>query len=110
HGAQYFYRLANGKDLPDPASRYQPKSVSGPSEAVSHDFDWNDVHWTGIPIENYVMYELHVGTFTPEGTFEAIIPHLHDLVELGITAIELMPLAQFSGTRNWGYDGVFPFA
>src|SRR5262245_51588210 len=109
-GAGYFYRLSNGKQFPDPVSRFQPEGVYGPSEAVCPRFEWNDVYWAGIPIENYVIYELHVGTFTPEGTLEAVIPFLTELADVGITAIELMPIAQFSGTRNWGYDGVFPFA
>ena len=73
---------------------------------VSGTFAWSDGHWRGIPLHQYILYELHVGTFTPEGTFDAIIPHLEALVALGITAIELMPIAQFPGHRNWGYDGV----
>ena len=109
-GAQYLYRLANGKELPDPVSRYQPQGVHGPSEVVSPHFKWSDHHWFGLPIENYVVYEMHVGAFTSEGTFEAVIPHLEGLADVGITAIELMPVAQFAGTRNWGYDGVYPFA
>jgi len=109
-GTHYKYRLASGKELPDPVSRYQPEGVHGPSEVIDARFDWQDRHWFGLPIENYIIYELHVGTFTPEGTFEAVIPHLDELVETGITAIEIMPVAQFPGTRNWGYDGVFPFA
>src|SRR5947208_6693749 len=109
-GARYKYRLATGKELPDPVSRYQPEGVHGPSEAVDPRFDWQDQHWLGLPIENYIIYELHAGTFTTEGTFEAAIRHLDDLVNIGITAVELMPVAQFPGTRNWGYDGVFPFA
>jgi maltooligosyltrehalose trehalohydrolase len=109
-GSRYFYRLPNGRDLPDPVSRHQPDGVHGPSGVVNPDFPWTDSHWAGIPLENYVMYELHVGTFTTEGTFEAVIPHLRALADTGITAIELMPIAQFPGNRNWGYDGVFPFA
>jgi len=77
---------------------------------VDPDFRWDDHLWEGIPLQAYVLYEIHVGTFTPEGTFDAVITHLDELKELGITAIELMPNAQFSGARNWGYDGVFPFA
>jgi maltooligosyltrehalose trehalohydrolase len=84
--------------------------VHGPSEVVPSHFEWTDKYWFGLPIENYILYELHVGTFTREGTFDAIIPHISELVDLGITAVELMPVAQFSGARNWGYDGVFPFA
>src|SRR5262245_35544827 len=105
-GAQYVYRLANGKEFADPASRYQPEGIHGPSEVVNPVFDWTDSAWSGIPLEDYVIYELHVGTFTPEGTFESVVPHLDELADLGITAIELMPVAQFPGARNWGYDGV----
>lgn len=109
-GTQYLYRLERGKEFPDPASRYQPLGVLGPSEIMDPCFDWRDQHWFGLPIENYIIYELHVGTFTTEGTFDAIIPHLDYLADTGITAVELMPVAQFSGARNWGYDGVFLFA
>jgi maltooligosyltrehalose trehalohydrolase len=109
-GTRYFYRLSDGKDYPDPVSRYQPEGIYGPSEAVNPHFNWTDGHWSGLPLENHIIYELHVGTFTPEGTFESIIPRLRELADVGITAIELMPIAQFSGARNWGYDGVFPFA
>ncbi len=108
-GSRYLYRF-NGKELPDPASRYQPEGVHGPSEVTADTFEWQDQNWVGFPLSEYIIYELHVGTFTAEGTFEAIIPYLDKLRELGITAIELLPLAQFPGTRNWGYDGVFPFA
>jgi maltooligosyltrehalose trehalohydrolase len=108
--ARYKYRLANGREFPDPASRHQPEGVHGPSEAVDAHFNWQDQQWFGLPIEDYIIYELHVGTFTPEGTFEAVIPHLDELAATGITAIEIMPVAQFPGARNWGYDGVFPFA
>jgi maltooligosyltrehalose trehalohydrolase len=109
-GDRYFYRLDDEKERPDPASRFQPEGVHGPSQIVDSRFSWEDVTWSGIPLRDYVIYEVHVGTFTPEGTFESIIPHLDDLKDLGITAIELMPVAQFPGSRNWGYDGVFPFA
>lgn len=109
-GALYLYRLDEQKDRPDPASRYQPQDVHGPSQVVSADFEWSDACWFGPSLDQYILYELHVGTFTPEGTFDAVIPHLNDLRELGITAIELMPVAQFPGFRNWGYDGVFPYA
>ena len=109
-GTRYKYRLANGTEFPDPVSRYQPEGVHGPSEVVDPGFDWEDRHWFGLPIENYIIYELHVGTFTPQGTFDAVVPHLDEIAETGITAIELMPVAQFPGSRNWGYDGVFPFA
>lgn len=107
-GARYFYRLDGGERRPDPASRSQPDGLFGPSEVVDlANFPWTDSDWKGRPLEDLVFYELHVGTYTPEGTFEAIIPHLRGLAELGITAIELMPVAQFSGNRNWGYDGVY---
>ncbi|MBE0479343.1 MAG: malto-oligosyltrehalose trehalohydrolase [Dehalococcoidia bacterium] len=109
-GALYFYRLDGLNEYPDPASRYQPEDVHGPSQVLDPSFTWEDRCWSGHLLEDYVIYELHVGTFTPEGTFEAIIPCLDELKELGITAIELMPVAQFPGSRNWGYDGVFPFA
>jgi len=111
---RYRYRLhlADGevRDRPDPASRRQPDGVHGPSQAVPADFAWSDGGWCGLPLERYVIYELHVGTFSRAGTFEAVIPHLDALVDLGITAVELMPVAQFPGSRNWGYDGVYPFA
>lgn len=109
-GAFYRYRLNNEKERPDPASRYQPRGVHGPSQVADNRFRWNDSRWTGLPLERYVLYELHVGTFTPQGTFDAIIPRLATLKDLGVTAIELMPVAQFPGERNWGYDGVFPYA
>ncbi len=110
-GTLYFYKLSGEIDKPDPASHSQPKDVHGPSEVVDHSkIDWTDAGWSGIPLEETIIYELHVGTFTPEGTFEAIIPRLPELYEFGINAIELMPIGQFPGNRNWGYDGVFPFA
>ena len=108
-GDRYFYRLNGVTDRPDPASRFQP-DVHGPSEIPDLQFDWRDSSWRGLPLEKYVLYELHVGTFTPEGTLDAVIPRLGDLRELGVTSIELMPLAQFPGARNWGYDGVYPYA
>ena len=109
-GSLYYYRLGGDKERPDPASRFQPQSVHGPSQVVNPDFAWKDDCWFGLDLRDYIIYELHVGTFTPEGTFEAVIPHLQDLKNLGITAIELMPVAQFPGSRNWGYDGTYPFA
>ncbi len=109
-GAQYLYRLDGEVERPDPASRFQPTTVHGPSAVVDPAFPWTDRFWHGLPLDRYVIYELHVGTFTPEGTFEAVIPRLPDLVELGVTAAELMPVAQFPGARGWGYDGVYPFA
>jgi maltooligosyltrehalose trehalohydrolase len=109
-GTRYFYRLDGGPQRPDPASRYQPQGVHGPSQVVDRRFPWEDNHWPGVLLEDYVIYELHVGTFTREGTFDAVIPHLDGLKELGVTAVELMPVAQFPGERNWGYDGVSLFA
>jgi len=109
-GTLYFYQLDGEESRPDPASNFQPQDVHGPSQVIDHSFSWNDSNWSGVPLEQMIMYELHVGTFTPEGTFEAIIPRLKDLRELGVNAIELMPVAQFPGDRNWGYDGVYPFA
>ena len=106
----YVYRLDDAKQRPDPASRFQPQGAHGPSQVVNPQFAWKDDDWCGLPLEDYIIYELHVGTFTPEGTFDAIVPHLDELRDLGVTAIELMPVAQFPGNRNWGYDGVFPFA
>ena len=109
-GTQYFYRLDSEKLRPDPASRFQPQGVHGPSEIVDFHFDWGDRSWEGIPLEDYIIYEAHVGTFTPAGTLEAAIVRLDHLKSLGITAIELMPVAQFPGARNWGCDGAYPFA
>jgi len=109
-GSRYRYRLDGGAELPDPASRAQPEGIGGPSQVMATDFHWGDGGWWGRSLEEYIIYELHVGTFSREGTFAGVIGHLDELVELGITAIELMPVAQFPGGRNWGYDGVFPFA
>ena len=109
-GSLYLFRLGGEKERPDPASRFQPQGVHGPSQVIDPAFPWEDDCWFGLPLRDYIIYELHVGTFTPEGTFEAVIPHLQDLKNLGITAIELMPVAQFPGSRNWGYDGTYPFA
>ncbi len=111
-GTRYQYVLNGEKTRPDPASRSQPDGVHHPSEVVAIDgFPWTDHLWRGMPLERLILYELHTGTFTREGTFEAIIPVLDYLAdEVGVTAIELMPIAQFPGTRNWGYDGVYLFA
>jgi len=107
---RYFYRL-DSQELPDPVSRFQPDGVHGPSQLVdTKAFDWTDKHWTGIPLERSVFYEIHTGTYTQAGSFEALIRHLDELIELGITTIELMPIGQFPGSRNWGYDGVFLYA
>lgn len=110
-GARYFYRLEGERDRPDPASCFQPEGVHGASQVIDHGaFAWGDAGWRGIRLADMIMYELHVGAFTQEGTFEAVVPRLRKLKELGINAIELMPAAQFPGERNWGYDGACPFA
>lgn len=110
-GDHYLYLLGDGVERPDPASRFQPEGVHGPSQVVDpRSFSWTDGTWKGRQLHEYLLYELHVGTYTGEGTFEALIPMLDYLLELGITAIELMPVAQFPGERNWGYDGVNLFA
>lgn len=109
-GARYFYRWNGEIDRPDPASHHQPDGVHGPSQVVDQTFPWRDAGWRPPPLERWVLYELHVGAFTPEGTFDAIIPRLPELRDLGVTALQLLPVAQFPGDRNWGYDGVFPYA
>jgi maltooligosyltrehalose trehalohydrolase len=109
-GRRYRYVLDDGAALPDPASAWQPDGVHGPSAVVGRDHPWTDAGWRGVPLEDAVLYELHVGTFTPAGTFASAVERLPDLVELGVTVVELMPVAEFPGGRNWGYDGVFPFA
>ena len=110
-GQRYGYRLDGGSSvLPDPASRHQPDGVHGMSAVLDRTFEWSDEGWRGPRLEEYVLYELHVGTFTPEGTFDAAAERIDHLCDLGITVIELMPVTQFPGGRNWGYDGVFPYA
>lgn len=110
-GTRYAFTLEDGNDYPDPASHFQPEGVHGPSEVIDHArYPWRHDTWPRRPFAEWVLYELHVGTFTEEGTFEAVIPRLDALVELGVTAIELMPVNQFPGSRNWGYDGVYPYA
>nr|WP_245430835.1 malto-oligosyltrehalose trehalohydrolase [Rhodoplanes roseus] len=110
-GTLYRFVLPDGLAVPDPGSRFQPEDVHGPSEVIDPTaFPWTDAGWRGRPWEEAVVYELHVGTFTPDGTFRAAIDKLDHLVALGVTAIELMPVADFPGQRNWGYDGVLPFA
>jgi maltooligosyltrehalose trehalohydrolase len=110
-GTRYAFSLDGGPPRPDPCSRWQPEGVPAPSAVFwPQTFLWSDAAWKGIPRPDLVFYELHVGTFTVEGNFDAIIPRLADLKSLGITALELMPVNQFSGTRNWGYDGVLPYA
>jgi maltooligosyltrehalose trehalohydrolase len=103
-------RPASALQRPDPASRFQPEGVHGPSQVVPGDYFWTYPGWFGRPLADYVIYELHVGTFSPAGSFDGIIPFLDGLRRLGVTALELMPVAQFPGQRNWGYDGVYPFA
>jgi malto-oligosyltrehalose trehalohydrolase len=110
-GTRYQFVLPNGMRVPDPASRFQPEDVHGPSEVIdSSGWRWTDSQWRGRPWEEAVVYELHVGAFTPEGTFRAAITKLDHLAALGVTAIELMPVADFPGRRNWGYDGVLIYA
>ena len=109
-GQRYRYRLNDGDEYPDPASRWQPEGVSGASQVVDRRYVWRAESWLGLPLKDYIIYELHVGTYSPEGTFRGAIPYLDELVDLGITAVEIMPVAQFSGARGWGYDGVFQFA
>jgi maltooligosyltrehalose trehalohydrolase len=107
HGADYRFVL-DGEALPDPSSRWQPEGIRGPSRVVDPaTFTWTDDAWTGVDPAASVLYELHVGTFTAEGTFDAAIEHLAGLAELGVTAVEVMPVAEFPGARGWGYDGVF---
>ena len=111
-GDRYFYIVDGSQPVPDPVSRFLPEGVHGPTEIVDPAaFVWNDVNWRGLRREDYILYELHTGTFTAEGTFDAIIARLDYLKNgLAVTAIEIMPLAQFPGERNWGYDGVSPYA
>jgi maltooligosyltrehalose trehalohydrolase len=110
-GARYQYRLDGSRELPDPASRFQPEGVHGPSQLVdTNAFEWTDREWKGVELEDSIFYELHVGTYTAAGTFDALIGHLETLRSLGVTTVEIMPVAQFPGGRNWGYDGAFPFA
>jgi maltooligosyltrehalose trehalohydrolase len=109
-GDRYTFVL-DGTERPDPASLSQPDGVHGSSQAVNvAEFTWTDAEWRNQPLEHYLIYELHTGTFTPEGTFAGIEEKLDYFLELGINAIEIMPVAQFPGNRNWGYDGVSPFA
>ena len=110
-GLRYRFEVNGGLRVPDPASRANPDDVHGASEVIDPSaYQWHDADWLGRPWEEAVVYELHVGTFSPEGTFEGVRKRLDYLVELGVTAIELMPVADFPGARNWGYDGVLPFA
>jgi maltooligosyltrehalose trehalohydrolase len=110
-GDRYNYRIAEQGPFPDPASRFQPEGVHGPSEVIDpRRYQWHDDQWPGREPHDYIVYELHVGTFTREGTFASTRAHLPHLAQLGVTAIEIMPIADFAGSRNWGYDGVSLFA
>ncbi|WP_437638769.1 malto-oligosyltrehalose trehalohydrolase [Sorangium sp. So ce854] len=109
-GALYKVRIDGEGPFPDPYSRAQPLGVHGPSAVDDPSFAWTDAGWKGVALEDLVLYEVHVGTATPEGTFDALIPRLAELRELGITALEIMPVASFPGERGWGYDGVDLFA
>jgi maltooligosyltrehalose trehalohydrolase len=110
-GSQYFFRIDDDKEVPDPVSRFQPQDVHGPSEVIDPTaFDWRDADWNGRPWEEAVVYEVHVGAFTRAGTFASVVERLDYLADLGVTAVELMPVSDFPGRRNWGYDGVYPFA
>lgn len=113
-GQRYAFSLFDGtawsKPLPDPRTRLQPDGVHGSSEVVSADFNWTDGEWAGLHLKDQVLYELHVGTFTPEGTFDGVIGKLDYLADLGVNSIELLPVQPFAGERNWGYDGVDWFA
>ncbi len=110
-GDRYAFILDGSQPIPDPVSRLLPEGVHGPTEIVDpSSYAWSDQGWRGLPLEDYVIYELHVGTFTPQGTFESAIEKLQHLKDLGITVVEVMPVAATPGTRNWGYDGVSPYA
>jgi maltooligosyltrehalose trehalohydrolase len=110
-GTDYFYVLEDERERPDPVSRWQPHGVHGPSRIVNPaSFEWSDQEWRGIPLQDFIIYEIHTGTFTRDGTFESVVPRLPYLRDLGITAIEIMPVAEVPGNRNWGYDGASLYA
>ncbi len=110
-GQRYAFRIDHGPERPDPLSHWQPDGVHRPSAVFAPErFEWSEGDWAGLPRKALVIYELHVGSFTSEGTFDAILSRLEELRQLGVTALELMPVAQFPGTRGWGYEGVYPFA
>jgi maltooligosyltrehalose trehalohydrolase len=110
-GTRYFYRIDGGREVPDPASRFQPEDCEGPSEVIApHEFSWEDEAWQGRPWRDVVFYELHVGTFSARGDHAGVVEKLAYLRDTGITAVELMPLADFAGRRNWGYDGALAYA
>ena len=110
-GSLYKFRLDGGPEYPDPYSRFQPEGVHGPSQVVDPGaYEWHDADWRGLPPGGLVIYELHVGTYTPGGTCDDLIAELPELARLGATAVQIMPVAEFPGRRNWGYDGVDLFA
>ena len=109
-GARYMFALSSGQRVPDPASRFQPDDVNGPSEAIDpRAYRWRE-SWTGRQWDDIVLYELHLGAFSPEGTFAGAARKLDHLADLGVTAVEIMPVSDFKGRWNWGYDGTFPYA
>ena len=109
--SRYIYQLDDLQEFPDPASRFQPDGVHGPSEIVDLSaFQWSDADWRAPSLEESIFYEVHVGTYSEKGSLDGVFSHLEELAGLGVTTIELMPVAQFPGSRNWGYDGVYPFA
>ena len=110
-GTDYAFSLDGGPPRPDPRSAFQPRGIHGPSQVVDHSaFRWSDSDWRGVALPGCVLYECHIGTFSADGTFDGAIEHLGHLVDLGVDAIELLPVAEFSGARGWGYDGVDLFA
>ena len=110
-GDLYLFRVDDGEFRPDPASRFQPRGVHGPSQVWDHGtFAWTDSAWRGVALEECIFYEIHPGAFTAEGTLEAVASRLPHLVSLGVNAVEIMPVNQFPGARNWGYDGAYPYA
>ncbi len=109
-GFRYRFRIDGATEVPDPASHFQPEDVFGPSEVIDHRFDWRTASWQGRPWREVAFLETHVGAFTREGTYRAMIERLDHVADCGITALELMPLADFPGRWNWGYDGVLPYA
>jgi maltooligosyltrehalose trehalohydrolase len=109
-GDRYGYRLDGGEPLPDPVSRAQPDGVHALSQVVDAAFAWDDEHWPGLALADFLIYEMHIGTFTSEGTFDAAAARLPELLAMGVTAVEVMPIASFPGARNWGYDGVHLYA
>ena len=109
-GTDYLFSVDGAEPVPDPRSEWQPFGVHGPSRVMDHSFDWSDRDWQAPPLESGLIYELHIGTFTVEGTFDSAIGRLLYLKELGVTHVEIMPVNEFSGRHGWGYDGVDLFA